>query len=154
MESIATWHALAEALSGNKSILDRQIAQTEKVLENLQDSLQKARDKLLQLLASEEVSLEELNLQEHHVLLLGKLLIRKRAALLKAAMEEALKWLVEATPSPELDLLLHSAEELLLSTKYEGTELAQLAKELLAQLQKFKAKAATATPVRKRAKAC
>ena len=56
-------------------------------------------------------------------------------------MDEALKWLIETNSSPDLEadcdlqLLAAAAEEDLRHGKYEGTSLAQVAKDLSQQLQ-------------------
>ena len=143
-------YSLAQALSQKKSTLTHEISRADDLLRGLEESLENSQAQLLRLLESSETTLEDLNVQERHVELVARLFVRKRTALIKAAIAEALRCVQNARTSEnagitkesdeepsQVTLLVKNTEELLLKARQnlDEEELASHIDELIAEIQ-------------------
>lgn len=93
MENLFNWYSLALTLSSQKRVLKRELEQASDLLKEIENSLTISQQRLISLLSQDHVTLEDIQQQERHMLLLGKLLLRKRAALMLTAGEYCLKYI-------------------------------------------------------------
>ena len=115
METFATWCSLAHELGQEKSTLSTQLKDAEAAIHELGLSIQDARERILALMQSDTADAQEICTHERHMLLLGRELFKKRAAVIRVAIAHCLEGVKqlntqlrssEAAPScKSLDLL-------------------------------------------------
>ena len=90
METLVVWCAVAQQLTRQKDCFRAELKRAEAVLDELSQSIQIARTQLLVSAATNDISQAELAAQEQHLLLVGRLIVRKRSALLRTAALQCL----------------------------------------------------------------
>ena len=93
MEDLASWFSIAKRLNLTKHSMQAELDNAEKTISGIKESLEESRIRLLEMLSEDSaVSLSDINLQERHLQLLGRLFIRKRTSLVRTAASHCLTY--------------------------------------------------------------
>ena len=115
MEDLASWYSFAKRLSSDKEYLQSELENAERAITGIKESLEKSQSRLLEMLSEDSVSLEEINLQERHLQLVGRLFIRKRTALIRTSASHCLahfRKVIDEGKADGLDETLFIAKEI------------------------------------------
>lgn len=93
MENLFKWYSLALKTTNKKKTLTRSLERAQKDLKEIENSAAKSSQKLVELLARNDITVADINLQEKHVLIVSRHLLRKRALLIQLAGEHCLKFI-------------------------------------------------------------
>ena len=93
MENLSVWYSIAMSISDKSKGLKAELEAAEKIIESIESSMESSQSRMVELLESDATTLEELNMQEKHLMLLGRLLLRKRSGLVKTAADHCLKYI-------------------------------------------------------------
>lgn len=93
MENLFKWYSLALKTTTKRKTLTRRLERAQRDIKEIEYSAARSSQKLLELAEKKNITVADISVQEKHVLIVSRHLIRKRALLIQLAGEHFLKFI-------------------------------------------------------------